>query len=284
VNGWPALAGCLEALGRQGDAVPAEVLVVDRCGEEVRTAVRERFPEVRVLAAEPHTAIPALRALGIAQARAPIVAVIEDHCHVAPGWLQVIERARREGHRVIGGAVANGSVRRVVDWAAFYCEYARFMPPLPGGPTDAVTGNNVAYDRATLDAAGGFDDRWEYFLHARLAAQGVPFVCAPDLLVSHCKEFGFGEFLSQRYLYSRSFAGMRLGGAPAWRRGAYALATPLLPPVLFARIARAVLARPGHAARFLAAAPALLVFVIAWAAGEAMGALRGPGDSLARVE
>jgi len=284
VNGLPALAGCLEALRRQGDAVPAEVLVVDRCGEEVRAAVRERFPDVRVFAAEPETAIPALRALGIAHSQAPVVAIIEDHCHVAPGWLAAIDRARREGHRVIGGAVSNGSVERVVDWAAFFCEYARFMPPLRGGPVDEVTGNNVVYERAALQGLPGLEESWEFFLHARLKEQGVPFFCAPDLLVSHCKEFGFAEFLSQRYHYSRSFAGMRLRGAPAWRRIAYALASPLLPPLLFARIARAVARRPGHGRRFLAAAPALAVFVGAAAWGEFVGAVAGPGDSLARVE
>lgn len=284
VNGLPAIAECLEALRRQDGDVAAEVLVVDRCGEATRTVLRERFPDVRILAALPGTTIPALRALGIAHSRGPLVALIEDHCNVAPGWLATIDRARRGGHRVIGGAVENGSVERVVDWAAFFCEYARFMPPLKGGEVDEVTGNNVVYDRATLAGLGPLDASWEFFLHARLKEQGVRFFCEPDLLVSHRKEFGFRYFLSQRFHYSRSFAGMRLVGAPGWKRAAYALATPLLPPVLFARIARAVAQRAGYGGRFLQSAPVLAVFLAAWAWGEAVGALAGPGDSLARVE
>ena len=284
VNGLPAIAECLEALRRQDGDVAAEVLVVDRCGDATRAALRERFPDVRILEALPGTAIPALRALGITHSRGLLVAVLEDHCHVGPGWMAALDRARREGHQVIGGAVENGSVERVVDWAAFYCEYARFMPPLERGEVEEVTGNNVAYDRAVLAGLGSLEDRWEFFIHALLKEKGVRFFCAPDLVVSHKKEFGFREFLSQRYHYSRSFAGMRLAKAPLWTRAAYALATPLLPPVLFTRIAGAVARRPGHGRRFLRCAPVLAAFLGSWAWGEAVGALAGPGDSLARVE
>ena len=286
VNGLPFIALCLDALRRQEGNVPAEVVVVDRCGEAIRASLREQFPGVRVLAAPPGTPIPALRALGIAQSRAPLVAIIEDHCNVGSAWLLTIDRARRAGHRVIGGAVENGSVERLVDWAAFFCEYARFMPPLRLGPVEEVTGNNVVYDRATLSAVGAedMDGSWEFFLHARLKERGVPFHCEPELLVSHRKEFGFKYFLQQRYHYSRSFAGMRLRGAPLWKRVAYAAATPLLPPALFARIAWAVAQRRRYWGRFVQSAPILAVFLGSWAWGEAAGAIGGPGDSLSRVE
>ena len=282
VNGLPAIAECLEALRRQDADVHAEVVVVDRCGEATRAVLRERFPEVVILAAEPGTAIPALRALGIARSRGPLVAIIEDHCNVAPGWLSAIDRARRAGHPVIGGAVENANVDRLVDWAAFFCEYARFMPPLKGGVVEEVAGNNVVYER---DLLGDLEpDAWEFFLHARLKERGVPFHCEPALLVSHKKEFGFGRFLEQRYHYSRSFAGMRLADAPRWRRLLYAAGTPLLPLVLFGRIAAAVARRRRHWGVFLASAPVLAVFLGSWAWGEAVGALGGPGDSLGKVE
>ena len=286
VNGLPAIADCLDALDRQEGNVPAQVVVADRCGEAVRAVLRERFPHALILAAPPGASIPALRTLGIARARAPLVAIIEDHCNVGASWLLTIERARRGGHPVIGGAVENGSVERVVDWAAFFCEYARFMPPLKGGPVAEVTGNNVVYDRATLDAAGSDDasGSWEFFLHARLKERGVPFHCEPELLVSHRKVFGFAYFLAQRYHYSRSFAGARLRGAPLWKRAFYAAATPLLPPLLFVRIAREVAPRRRYWGRFVQAAPILALFLCSGAWGEASGAVAGPGDSLRRVE
>ena len=285
VNGPPWIFSCLDALQSQDSDAPYEVLVMDRCGEDVRAAIRARFPEppVIVAACEEGTPIPKLRALGLARARAPLVAVLEDHVSVKRSWRRAALRGYGEGRRVMGGPVENGATRRLVDWAAFYIEYAPFLPPSPPG---LVAGSAAVYDgdllRATLKETG--DDVWEMFVHARMKARGEDFHSDPELGVSHDKEFAFGYFVSQRYHYSRSFAAMRLRGAPLWKRAAYAAATPLLVPLVLARLARTVLFKEGHRARFLLALPLVLAFLMSYAWGEAVGALAGPGDSLARVE
>ena len=287
VTGLPAIADCLDALARQDAEGQAQVLVVDRCGEEVREALRRRFPHVEVIAADPGTSIPALRAAGVARARGSMVAVLEDHCDVAPGWLAAIARQHAAGAAAVGGAVENGSVDRTVDWAAFFCEYARFMPPVPRGMVDEITGNNSVYARTVLEGTGAEDPAsavWETFLHDRLRARGVRLLSDPDLAVTHKKSFGYAEFLGQRYHYSRSYAAMRLRGAPSWKRAAYACSTPLLPPLLLGRIALVVARKRRHGARFLRALPVLATFVVSWAVGEAMGAMLGPGRSLEKVE
>jgi GT2 family glycosyltransferase len=286
VNGRPAIDECLEALARQEGGEAAEILVVDRCGEETRAAVRARFPAVQVVAADRGTSIPALRAMGMARARGAMVAILEDHCNVQPGWLRAIARQREAGAQVVGGAVENGSPDRAVDWAAFFCEYARFMPPVPRGQVHEIAGNNSAYDRGVLDRLGpnAHDEVWESFLHDRIRGLGVPLVSDPDMAVVHKKTFRYAGFLGQRYHYSRSFAGMRLRGAPWWKRLGYALATPLLPPLLMGRMIGAVARKRRHGARFVQAAPVLATFLVSWAFGEAMGALWGPGRSLERVE
>jgi hypothetical protein len=112
----------------------------------------------------------------------------------------------------------------------------------------------------------------------------VKFVNDPGLEVEHKKEFPFGYFMSQRYHYSRSFAGMRLQGAPLVKRVVYAGATVLLPPLLLWRMARILAAKGGQMGRFVAALPLLLAFMVSYAWGEAVGALGGPGQSLAQVE
>jgi glycosyl transferase family 2 len=286
VSGLPAIAECLDALTRQEGHVATEILVVDRCGEATRRALRGRFPSVQVVAAEPGTSVPALRALGMARARGRMIAILEDHCNVERGWLQAIARQREAGALVVGGAVENGSVERTVDWAAFFCEYARFMPPVPRGVVREITGNNSVYDRGLLERLGpeARAEVWESFLHDRMRVLGVPFQSDPDLVVIHKKSFGYLRFLAQRYHYSRSFAGMRLRGSPWWKRMGYACATPLLPPLLMGRMAAAVARKRRHGARFVQAAPVLATFLVSWAWGEAVGALLGPGRSLERVE
>jgi len=284
VNGLPWIARSLTALVSQTAAIPCEILVVDRCGEATREGLRHGFPEIQVIGAPSVTSVPALRAMGMARASGSLVAVLSDVCRPAPGWLATAARAHEEGRQITGGAVENGAKGSGAAWAAFLCEYARFMPPLERGPVDAVPGSNAVYSRAVLEQAAETlqQEAWEFFLHRRLAEQGVELFCDPDLVVSHEKEFGWIEFLSQRYHHSRSFAGMRLRESPYWRRLAYAGLTPLLPALLLFRIGRTV-ARKRRFRLLFRALPALLTYLAAWAWGEAVGALGGVGRSLERV-
>lgn len=286
VSGLPSIGECLDALVGQDGGVDAQILVVDRCGEETRAALRRRFPKVEVVAAAPGTSIPALRAMGVERAKGRMVAILEDHCNVGPGWMRAVARQHAAGAAAVGGAVENGSVDRTVDWAAFFCEYARFMPPVPRGVVREITGNNTLYDRTVLERLGPEARRpvWESFLHARLRGLGVALQSDPDLVVTHKKRFGYAHFLAQRYHYSRSFAGERLAGSPWWRRAGYACATPLLPPLLLGRMTLAVTRKRRHLGRFVQATPVLATFLVSWAFGEAVGALLGPGRSLERVE
>src|SRR5436190_697326 len=87
VNGLPSIVECLQSLMDQAHDGPLEVIVVDRCGESVRRVVRERFPDVKLVAVDGPASIPALRARGLQAARGEMIAVTEDHCLVGPGWL-----------------------------------------------------------------------------------------------------------------------------------------------------------------------------------------------------
>jgi len=288
VNGMPSLGECLEHVVRQKGEHLYEVFVVDRCGEALRRAVKSRFPqpEIRVIAAPEGTSIPKLRAIGMADARGKTIAILEDHCNVNPHWFDTIARLVAKGCEAMGGPVKNGAVDRLTDWAVYFVEYARFMPPNAPGEVEGIAGSSAVYDRAMLGRLGPElkQEVWEYFLHRRMSELGVKFVNDPGLEVEHKKEFPFRYFMSQRYHYSRSFAGMRLEGAPLVKRIVYAGATVLLPPLLLWRMARILARKGGQMGRFVAVFPLLLVFMVSYAWGEAIGALTGPSDSLARVE
>ncbi len=284
VNGFGDLDGCLAALGRQ-EGVRLELLVVERCGAEVRRQLRHRYPEAKVLEVAPTATIPQMRALAFREATAPAVAVIEDHVIVPSGWARQLLEALGDGERVVAGAVENAATGTVLDWAAFLCEYSHCLPPLPAGPATWLTGNNVVYPRALLDRYRAVLDRgaWENVLHDTLRDDGVPLVCHPEIVVGHKKHYTLGEYLSQRYLYARSYAGARVEGQGVPKRAAYGLASMALPPLLYYRTISRILRKGRHQAWLMKSLPLIGVFVLAWGWGEVVGSWRGAGNSLCRV-
>lgn len=285
VNGWSDLDGCLAALELQRRDASLEILVADRVGEPVRASIRSRYPAVRLLEADPGTTIPDLRAMAFASAQGRSVAVIEDHVLVPPGWARQLLDAQERGEEVVGGSVENAATHRTVDWAAFLCEYSHLLPPLADGPSDWLTGNNTVYRRALLERYRAVTEqgRWENHLHDRLREDGVTLYCRPAIRVGHKKHYTIWEYFSQRYLYSRSYAGARVADAAAPRRFAYGLAACALPPVLFYRTVSRIWKKGVHRAELVRSLPLLALFVTGWAAGEAVGAWFGPGDALSKV-
>ena len=91
---------------------------------------------------------------------------------------------------------------------------------------------NVSYDRRAIEAIDDLlrQGRWESWLHARLRERGFELWVDADAVIDHVKDFGFREFASQRYHYSRAYAAC---GTPSSARSAvYALGSPLLVPLL----------------------------------------------------
>jgi Glycosyl transferase family 2 len=282
VNGFPYIGACLDSLRKH--APNAEIVVADWTDDETRSRLRQGWPEATLLSFDEPTAVPELRAAGIGAATAPYVAVIEDHCLVTSGWAEAIVDAHEAGHHVVGGAVRNVKTTRARDWAPFLCEYSSFMEPWSAGPADDLTGMNVSYDRDALAEIADLlaDGHWENDLHARLRERGFGFWVAPGATIEHAKDFGFREFASQRYHYSRSFAGLR-NRALGTRRWLYAAGSPILVPLSLWRIVSNVRARPGYGPALRRAAPLVVVYSVIWAWGELVGYTLGGGRSILKV-
>ena len=292
VNAVDDLERTLSALERESSGVPLDIIVVNRLGDVIRTAVHARFPRARVIDVPADATIPAMRMMAFDTARGDFVAVIEDHVIVPKGWARALidaETAERaaapQQEAIVGGSVENAATNRVVDWAAFLCEYSHCINPMPAGPSDWVTGNNVIYPRALLERyrARLSADQWENHLHGMMRADGVQLVAHPEIVVGHEKYYSVWEYLSQRYLYARSYAGARVAGASLAKRIAFGAASAALPPVLFWRTVSRVLAKGRHRAELVKSLPLLAVFVCAWAAGEVVGSWFGAGNSLQQV-
>jgi Glycosyl transferase family 2 len=285
VNGLGDLIGCLTALEAQATDARLEMIVVDRLGAGVRQEIAKRFPTAKLIPVPPDTTIPRMRELAFDAATGEAVAVIEDHVIVPAGWARALLAARRETGAVVGGSIDNAARSSVVDWAAFLCEYSHCITPLPSGPTNALPGNNVIYDRALLEryretiAAG----KWENYLHDAMHRDGVPMVLRPEIGVGHKKHYTVGEYLSQRFLYARSYAGERVKGMPLAKRLSYGAAAFALPPLLMYRTVARVLAKRRYRMQLLLSIPLLVLFIASWTAGEIVGYWTGPADSLSRV-
>jgi GT2 family glycosyltransferase len=286
VNGLPYPLACLRALDAQQGDIPVEVIVADCTGPATVAAIRELHPRARVLAFDDRRSVPWLRARGVEAARGRLVAVTEDHCVPRPDWLLAMRTAvERTGWAAVGGGVANGSPKRATDWAVFFCEYSSLVDPVDGGPSDHLPGMNVVYD---MDQLAGMRDEflaghWENVLHDRIRDAGYGLGLDPAIVVAHAKWFTIPMFLSERFHYSRAFAGHRVEGEQLGARLKWAAATPALPPLLIARIMKHVQRRPAYRRRFLATLPLIALFSVVWAFGELVGYLFGPGDSILRI-
>ena len=285
VNGWEDLNGCLAALEVERQTGAIEVLVPERCGAEVRNAVASRYPWVRVLSVDAATTIPEMRALAFAEALSPTVAVIEDHVLVPAGWASRIIAAVSVDRRVVGGGLVNAATDRIIDWAAFFCEYSEVIAPGTAGPVTRLTGNNTAYDRELLVEfrdvvnTGG----WEDVLHRAFVNNGIVLWYRPDILVRHKKHYAIGEYVSQRFLYARAFAGMRLEHAGLLHRVTFGILALGLPPLLLWRIVMRVWRLKPHRPALVKSLPLLALFVGAWGLGEVVGAWFGQGNALVKV-
>jgi GT2 family glycosyltransferase len=286
-SGAESLADCLDALVNQSLKAEAEVIVLDCGGLGVVNAAR-KHSAVKLLSFPERKSIPELRAIGMRRAEGEIVAVIEDHCNPEPHWFERILHAHERFYGVIGGAVENDpSIRRAIDWAVFFCEYSRYMNPVPNGEAADLPGNNVSYRREFLSQVDDLLETgraWEGDLHARLREKGVKLYSDPSIIVYHKKKFRFGYFVSQRYHYSRSYAGLRAARKPYGTRILRAVSCIVLPLVLMSRISRTLIGKKRHLRQFFQAVPALAVFLIVWSWGEYIGYLFGPGKSLLRVD
>lgn len=287
-SGEKCLQACLRALEEQPIRENAEVIVVN-CGRDgIAEMVSRHFPRVRLLSFSQRKTIPEMRAIGMKLSQSPIVSVIEDHCIPDPHWYENILRAHKNWRGAVGGAVENDrGITRMVDWAIFFCEYGRYLNPVPCGPARDIPGINVSYQRESLSLVADLLDEgrsWDSILHARLREQGVQLYSDPSIVVYHKQELGLLYFLRQRFHYSRSFAGARVARSSIWKRLIRAISCVALPAVLLARIGVWVIAKRRYLTKLVLAVPLLVLFVLVWSWGEWVGYVFGPGESLLKVE
>jgi hypothetical protein len=231
--------------------------------------------EIEILTVDSNAGVPRSRALALARARGERIAIVEDHCRFAPGWLDELLAAEAD---VAGGCVANGR-RTYVGWAQYFTRYAPFLPPQRSRATRLLPGCNALYKRGWLDrnAHQFCDGFWEAELNQSLLAQGATFHLCATATITQTQRRGAIAFIALRFRHGRCYGARRpQADRPGWR-------TVLIPAILFARVARAAL-RHDYAMWFLLTAPLIAIYQLSWTLGEATGYLAGAGNSCSQTD
>ncbi|HEY2805812.1 MAG TPA: hypothetical protein VGI92_08140 [Gemmatimonadales bacterium] len=290
VDGGDQLERCLAALASQAAAPPIEVIVPWDDSIAGIEAFIIRYPGFRFLAMghvatlHPATSNVGLhelydkrRAAGLRETTGDLVALLEDRSVPTVEWAHnAVALHARLPNGVIGGAIADGR-DTLVGHADYLCDFARYQPPFAGGPREYVSNVNICYKRAALDRTRELwaDTYYDLTVHWALQKEGEQLWLAPEMEVRQMRGDGtpLGRVLAERVAWGRRFAVRRVAAAGRGSRLRFALQSPLVPLVLWWRVARD--RRGSDPAVFAAAAPVILLIYGAWGLGELIGYVTG---------
>ena len=198
----------VDAILPQLDAANGELIVVDASGlpaPDFANAANVRWLSMPGLASYDlrHAAYPL--------ARAPIVAITEDHCAPRQDWLATLIEEHELDPDAVGifGLVDNGSRDKVVDWGLFSAGYLAWAPPSPavrGAPGHA----NLSFKTWIFKAVPPVDDQvLEFRYVVALREAGYRVVGTDRTLVTHYQSAGFKSAATLMFHNGRSIAGLR---------------------------------------------------------------------------
>ena len=279
---WPHIQSTLTALVREARTVGAEIIVADGCGRALQEPPVPPYDEV-VWLKVPGAGAFSLRAAAVARARAPIVAITEDHVIVRPGWCARILQAHAEhpSAAAVGGAVENASTEHLRDWAGFFIANAPFLLPLQNGETDRISLQaNISYKRRVLAKANVGDlGVMEMLLNRALRDANETLVADDRIVVDHVQALSLPDFCALHFHNGRCIAGYRLPQMGAFERLVRFGGCAILPPVMLGRTLWTVMRKRRLVGVAVACVPHMILLLCCHAAGEVCGYITGPGES-----
>lgn len=286
VDGGAVLERFLDALTRQEDAPPLEIIVPFDGSIAQSGGLAAKFPSVDFLdlgaivpekpigtAAGQHELYDRRRSRGLARARGEIVAILEDRGVPRKDWAKSVVRLHRQAPSgVIGGAIEPGAAG-LLNWAFWVTDFGRYGLPFRGGPAAWVSDVNVTYKRAILDSTRElWKDRFqEPVVHWALVGHGETLYLSPEIVVEHNRPPAtLRVLIPERFHWGRLFGEIRARHTSLAKRAAYSVLSPLIPVVLAVRHGSAQL-RQGRFLRYLRALPAIVLLTVCWTLGEVVG-------------
>ena len=286
-DSFEAIRKTVRALSSQTVADRIELIIVCPAEESLGLISEEvtNFHSVRVVGTGKMTNTSRARVAGIQQARAPVVALAEDHAYPEPGWAEAHIEAHKQPWAGVGATFINANPG-IVSWVALVVDYGRWVDPVKSGVIDDIAGHNSSWKRSLLLEYGA---RLDFMLPSLtilnwdLRAKGYQLYQESAAKVVHLQVSKLSECLTEQFHVARLFPSQRSKNWPWYRRLFYICGMP----VLLTRNVRGWVAnfrRIDPEGKILARAwPMLLLMALVWGAGEIMGYAMGIGQAEAKT-
>jgi hypothetical protein len=265
-----------------------ELVIPTTRPEEVASAGLDdgRLATVRTVPVARLTPLAAARAAGIRAATARHVFIGETHSFPEPDMLEKLLAAHAAGWGRAAPVFTNANPTSACSWAAFLVDYGRFAAPAESAEA-TVPVYNCSYERAFLQDRGPALDRLiesGSTLDGDLRAAGCRSYRVGDASIAHLNVANRRAYVRQRYLIGRAIGARLARRWPAWRRAVYLVGSPLIPPLLAARVLRSprMRARVRAAPRFTLTM--MLLGFVCRGAGEAVSYAIGAGNAEAQLD
>jgi GT2 family glycosyltransferase len=272
-GGAATIADCLTSVQRAGGDRRIEIIVVESSGDETAAIVRDRFPGVTLIVSSTRLSAGAARNRGVAEARGPLIFLVDQDCLVPIDWMTRLEQHLADpAIGAAGGSVGIRNLSSLSGCAMYFLEFLYHFPakgPVRRGKSFLV-GCNSAHRTNALrcvpfpDQTLGED---VLFSHA-LQANGFGVIYDPAVEVLHQNRETWKEFFSYNRKMGQSAAEyhdvLRYWWiAPFFSAPLLAFLAPfIILPSIAVRLARA---RWSYLMRFLLVSPMCLAGNLMWA-------------------
>lgn len=277
---WPEARGCLDRLVPQARA-GIEVIVADGSDGAPPPVDDGLVRWLRSPGRGPHE----LRYLGLSEAQGEIVAITEDHCHVAHDWCERMlgAHAARPDVVAVAGPIVNGAASRFMDRASFFLVHAQNVPEHAGRPSDwfPPSGSNASYKREQLLPMLQRSGDLELVVVPQLWSQRR-LVLDERVVVAHSQSMGVTEHVMNHFHSARAHAGLVAERGAPGRRRALARDAVVFPGRLLGATLEVGNAVPRYRRDMRRTLPGMALLTAAATVGYLAG-IAGPGRSLGRL-
>jgi hypothetical protein len=260
------------------------IMVYDRADQPARDLPELNSSSIVYEKVDRRSTLGALQKRAVLAASTHIVAFIEEHVAVPPGWASESLRRHAEGYAGVTGIFVQGNPRHRWARIIFSVTYGGNMLPKEAGETTDLPGDNSSFIRSKILK---FEDELEVLLNSdillihRLTATGEKLYRAGDLALQHWNETAFFDgwiglfYWSQMYICNR----LLIENWSRLHRVLRFLSTPLSPFVRTLKSYRRAKRNVSDMKQFLADLPAMFLLHVGSATGLAAGLLFGYQNS-----